>query len=295
MPKVTICKGLPASGKSTWAHEQVKRGQGKVARINKDDLRAMVFSGKFSSNLERVVIQLRDTMLLLLLRRGFDVIIDDTNLNPQHERRIREIAGPTNPVEVIFFDVSVEECVKRNEAREGRHKVPEEVIHRMAQEWSSWKHIDASTVKFAEQETVEYIEGLPSAVICDIDGTLAHMVNRKPYDWHKVGDDTLDETIARLVKTLKDAGHTIIILSGRDGVCLKETDVWLEVMGVQYDYFWMRAENDNRKDSIVKRELFDTHIRGKFNVEFVLDDRNQVVDEWRLMGLKCLQVAEGAF
>lgn len=57
----------------------------------------------------------------------------------------------------------------------------------------------------------------------------------------------------------------------------------------------MRPEGDKRKDSIVKAELFDKHIKDNYAVDFVLDDRNQVVKMWRDMGLKCLQVAPGEF
>ena len=58
----------------------------------------------------------------------------------------------------------------------------------------------------------------------------------------------------------------------------------------------MRREKDGRQDAIVKRELFDTHILGKYYVEFVLDDRNQVVDLWRNdLGLTCFQVNYGDF
>ena len=57
----------------------------------------------------------------------------------------------------------------------------------------------------------------------------------------------------------------------------------------------MRTPKDNRKDCIIKRELFDAHIKGKYYIDFVLDDRNQMVDLWRSMGLTCLQVADGNF
>ena len=57
----------------------------------------------------------------------------------------------------------------------------------------------------------------------------------------------------------------------------------------------MRKEGDHRRDSIVKKEIYDTLIKDEFDVEFVLDDRQQVVDMWREIGLKCLQVAEGNF
>jgi hypothetical protein len=57
----------------------------------------------------------------------------------------------------------------------------------------------------------------------------------------------------------------------------------------------MRKTGDKRKYSIVKKEIFNEHIKGKYCVDFVLDDRNQVVEMWRKLGLVCLQVAEGNF
>ena len=58
----------------------------------------------------------------------------------------------------------------------------------------------------------------------------------------------------------------------------------------------MRDGADLRKDSIVKREFYDNEIRDQYFVEFVLDDRNQVVDMWRKdLGLTCLQVNYGDF
>ena len=55
-------------------------------------------------------------------------------------------------------------------------------------------------------------------------------------------------------------------------------------------------EKGNRlDDKIVKECLYRTHVEPRFNVKFVLDDRNRVVDMWRSLGLKCLQVAEGNF
>jgi hypothetical protein len=84
-------------------------------------------------------------------------------------------------------------------------------------------------------------------------------------------------------------------MSGRDGSCRDITIKWLEDNNIKYDSLLMRAESDFRKDSIVKKELFDNHIKNKYFIEYVLDDRNQVVDMWRDMGLKCLQVQEGNF
>lgn len=135
------------------------------------------------------------------------------------------------------------------------------------------------------------------AIMCDIDGTLAHgiMVTRKPYEWHKVDTDTLDETVADLLGALYADGYKIILMSGRDSVCRGRTQDWLHLNSVLYDDLFMRAEGDNREDSVIKRELYDQNVRGKYDVRFVLDDRNRVVDMWRSLGLKCFQVAPGDF
>lgn len=56
----------------------------------------------------------------------------------------------------------------------------------------------------------------------------------------------------------------------------------------------MRPKKDNRKDSVIKKELFDK-IKDKYNIQYVFDDRDQVVEMWRELGLTCLKVADGNF
>ena len=57
----------------------------------------------------------------------------------------------------------------------------------------------------------------------------------------------------------------------------------------------MRKDYDNRQDAVIKEEIYKLHIQPKFNVLFCVDDRKQVVDMWRRIGLICLQCAEGEF
>jgi hypothetical protein len=110
-----------------------------------------------------------------------------------------------------------------------------------------------------------------------------------------VGEDSCDETVAEIVRLHNDVGYKILIVSGRDSVCKDISEKWLDDNNIPYDFIFMRPEGDSRKDSIIKLELFNNYIRGNWNVKFVLDDRRQVVDVWRELGLKCLQVAEGDF
>ena len=134
------------------------------------------------------------------------------------------------------------------------------------------------------------------AIICDIDGTLAHMQDRSPYDWDKVGDDVVDKTIKEILRTFYSTSeYDIILASGRDDVCKQITERWLSKNYIFYDALYMRKHNDCRPDEVIKKEIYDKHIKDKYDVVFVLDDRNKVVKMWREIGLKCLQVAEGDF
>lgn len=283
--KLIMLKGLPASGKSTWAKEQAVRSGGLTKRINKDDLRDMVDGGKWSKNNEKGILAVRDNLCEYYLSRGFSVIVDDTNLAPKHEATLKALAQKSGAEfeTKSFLDVSLVECIKRDLKRP--NSVGERVIMGMFNQFLR-----------PPAETYQPAEGKPYAILCDIDGTLAHMVDRGPFDWQAVGSDTLDESIAEILRLYYITEHAkIILFSGRDSVCRPETEQWLKDKHVPYHQLFMRGQGDMRKDSIVKREMFDAEIKNEYQVLYVLDDRNQVVEMWRQMGLKCLQVADGDF
>jgi 3-deoxy-D-manno-octulosonate 8-phosphate phosphatase KdsC-like HAD superfamily phosphatase len=133
------------------------------------------------------------------------------------------------------------------------------------------------------------------AVMVDVDGTLADMRGvRTPYEWKKVGNDKGHMDIIELVQELYE-NYQIIIMTGRDGVCEMETRKWLDLFKVPYDHYFMRPPNNFEADSIIKARIYMDEIRPKYQVAFILDDRNQVVNMWRAIGLRCLQVAPGDF
>lgn len=135
------------------------------------------------------------------------------------------------------------------------------------------------------------------AILCDIDGTLAHMMGRSPYDWSRVEEDFIDENVREILELYHyNTEVRIILMSGRDEVCRKETIRWLDHHLVSYDELLMRGANDTRKDNVVKMELYNEFIKDRYKVRFILDDRDQVVKMWREeLGLVCFQVAPGAF
>lgn len=279
--KLLLLKGLPASGKTTFAKELV-RNDGNWVRVNKDDLRNMLNGGKWSGARERKVVELERRLVTEALENGKNVVVDDTNLNPTHEQYFKELAESHNvDFEIREFDTPLEECIKRDNARP--NGVGETVIRKMYNQY-----LKPAPAKYTPDPMLQ------PAIVCDIDGTLAHMHDRSPYDWSKVGNDKVDIPIAWLTSILFRS-VSVILVSGRDASCHKETKDWLAKNGICYTKLIMRKEGDNRPDEVVKEEIFNENIRGNYNVRFVLDDRNKVVDMWRQLGLKCLQVAEGDF
>ena len=124
MQKIIILKGIPASGKSTWAKKVIAEDDSYV-RINKDDLRISLGTGGNPCRNEKKVIAERDRIIVENIEGGKSVIVDDTNLNPWHEERIRDIARSLETildkeiqVKVKWFSVSVDEAIKRDTQRE---------------------------------------------------------------------------------------------------------------------------------------------------------------------------------
>lgn len=143
------------------------------------------------------------------------------------------------------------------------------------------------------------------AVIFDLDGTLAnidhrrHLLNLEKKHWSLFFDsmikDTPNEWCKKLINTYHSLGYVVLIVSGRPDNYLRVTAQWLEENKIKYDYLYLRKEGDYRKDCEVKKEIYEKYIKDHFNVEFVVDDRSQVVQVWRDMGLICLQCAEGNY
>ena len=134
------------------------------------------------------------------------------------------------------------------------------------------------------------------AIICDIDGTLADMGTRKPYDFEHVDRDTVKHAAAETVRVFHKTGYRIILFSGREDSSKAKTTAWLNRNEIPFHELHMRRSKDFRKDAIIKKELYEAHVKNKYEVLFVLDDRDQVVKMWREeLNLPCFQVDYGNF
>lgn len=124
--KLIIMRGLPGSGKTTFS-ELIIKNDSKTIRLNRDLLREMLHF-KWTPKNEKFTIQAEELLASHFLTDGFNVIIDDTNLNPEVYEKWKHF---TQDWEVVdFTDVSIEECIKRDAQRP--KPVGPAVIMRMA-------------------------------------------------------------------------------------------------------------------------------------------------------------------
>ena len=285
MQKIIMLKGLPASGKSTWAKEKINENSNYI-RINKDDIRESI-TGKWTSKKEKIVISIRNSLVKAGISLGKNVIIDDTNLNPKHEQSLKTLAqelGVEFEINDSFLKVPVEECVERDIKRD--KSVGYKVIYKMYYDYlyqdPSKKIVNSSSKK-------------RRCVICDIDGTLAHNYGgRNIYDLTRVKEDTPDPLVCAVLDGLDSTFGIdyldIIIVSGREDNCRKETEEWLYHNMIPYKALYMRKSGDKRDDAIVKEEIYKEFIEPEYCVLGVIDDRNKVVRMWEKLGVKVMKV-----
>lgn len=331
MRTIVLTIGLPASGKSTYSKELVKREPGRWKRISKDDLREMLDCYVFTASNEKFVQSMQENLIRAAIRSGQDVVIDNTHLNGQSRRKIHDAAKSFGDVKLIekAFKVDVKECIRRNDLREVK-KVPLDVIEKFQNVFGKYLDKVPETKEYYYPPLangtglgpVKQDSKLPPAIMCDLDGTLAIISDRSPYDASDCDvKDKPNWPVIETVLAMHAQGVKIIFMSGRDAKYRPETERFIEKycrapsnwafskenderpkdVPVPYE-LRMRGDlnpdpskSDMRKDSIIKRELFDAFVAGKYYIKFVLDDRNQVVEGWREMGLTCFQVAPGDF
>lgn len=134
------------------------------------------------------------------------------------------------------------------------------------------------------------------AVLVDVDGTVALRGSRSPYDESLLHEDAPNTAVIEVVRALSDAGFRLVFVSGRIQSSLESTTMWIqEHVRRPIERLLMRNAGDDRRDALVKKEIYETSVRDHFDVLCVIDDRQQVVDQWRALGLTCLQVAPGDF
>lgn len=297
-------RGLQASGKTTWARQQIDAAEpGEVVRLNRDDLRqSMHGAPHFIHATEEQISLVQHGGVEALLETGVTVIVDDTNLRARHLRRLAEIAWRVDvPFEVVdFTHVPLEECIARDLVRNHGH-VGEDVIRATHGKFLAGRTLPLpvpTRPAVAAGEPYTPPPGGPRAVMVDIDGTLALHGDRDPYDPTRYHEDLPNRGVIAMVHAAYAGGFAVLYCSGRDETYRDVTADWIaRHVGRRPHkrHLVMRPAGDKRNDAVVKLELFDKHIRYGYDVVCVFDDRDRVVKAWRGIGLTVMQVAEGRF
>lgn len=135
------------------------------------------------------------------------------------------------------------------------------------------------------------------AIIVDIDGTLAnidhrrHLVEGEKKDWKQFNYEAVNDTPNKAVVELCSKFSysypiKILFVSGRNESLRTLTKMqikdWLNI----YDYeLFMRKNDDFRRDTELKLEIFSQVIKDKYDILFAVDDNKDIVDLWRFLGI----------
>lgn len=314
---IYVTVGVPLSGKSTWAKNkctELRLSGQNCAMISLDEYRLRFFGEKpyksgFNVKEEGFVIKSAFNDLEGLIRY-VNVIFDATNLTPKDYERFESIGREygCNVVYQIFDLPSKCEIVKRNNQRfkDAGVYIPTLVIRNFIKRYKEMLEsppkdflFDTKTLmnkvdaRITNGTNVEVSEN--EYVITDLDGTLSLMNGRSPYSGSDCVSDVVNHSVLSL---LNKYDGRVIIVSGRnsDNGGKEATESWLKANGIAYERLFMRKPGDKRPDTTIKQEIYNDNIKDKFNVAFVLDDRDVVVDFWRKKcNLNCFQVNYGNF
>ena len=128
--ELIILQGIQGSGKTTWAKNWVKEDPKHRVRFNQDDIRNM-FGVYWVPSREPLVKAMHNSFLKEAMLEGYDIVLDNMNLNQKTLDEIKEIVEEFNKWISLsqidlhydikyqtFFDTPLEECIARDSKRE---------------------------------------------------------------------------------------------------------------------------------------------------------------------------------
>ena len=316
MPLLILTRGLPASGKSTWAKEQVAANPDSVVRVNRDDLRTELYPDvsvndyynrtprKVRNEREEEVTKVQYARVQEALKSGKNVIVDDANLSPvalnSWHRAAKAHAGK---VQLHFkdFNTPVDECIRRDKARKdnGDRGVGKGVIENFARKSLNARGVLRPVPPTLREpiRTPPAYEDRPNAVIFDMDGTLCDVrpvrryvrsENSKERNFHAFHVESEycppNLHVLNMSKEVTDAGLKTVIVTARDDKYRPLTERWLKKHGVDYDHIVTRPSGDHRPDYDVKREIL-RDVSQHYNVVHAVDDNPAVLRLWKEEGI----------
>lgn len=286
--KIIVLQGCPCSGKTTWAKEYLKDHE--AVYVNRDSIRCEINGGKYTLKKEDEVTAIESYRVIEGLDKGSDVIVDATNLNPHTISKWKKIAQEHNAkIEFKEFYVPYAEAMKRSKERKaaGGLYINRNVMTSFYKRYYNDRFRDELTDKRVIKQP-DF--SLHSAVICDLDATLALHQGREPFEWNLLQTDKIDTRLDAVLKQYIDQNVDILFVTGRPESAREATEIWLASNNYYSYKLFMRKNNDFAHGDDYKRKVYKEHIENKYNVLCVFEDSNKCVKMWREEGLLTCQV-----
>ena len=305
--KIILTRGIQGSGKSTWARKWVEEDPEHRIRINNDDIRNMLGVYWVTSR-EDVVSHIKKESVNYAMQRGYDIVVDNMNLNPKEVKFWEDIVNTHNnyinskdiiqpswvqweyEIEFKDFFISLDECIRRDAMRP--NPIGEKVIR---DTWRRYKHfIQTSSVENYVNNLRKY-EGKPKCIVIDMDSTVCFNTSKRPWFGEGAAEGMINDVpntgVCDVIRQLQEE-YLIVVATGRDTSQEEVTKQWLAKQGINVDEYFFRTNGDYRKGVEVKKEEI-TAILEKYDIVAVFEDCEPIVQMYRDMGLTVLQPNKG--
>jgi predicted kinase len=313
-----IARGIPGSGKSTWAEQWVQEDPFNRVRVNRDDIRFQLSKqlygkgqwivldekGHPDKEFEGKVTNLEQSLVNRALRAGKSVCSDNTNLPPKTCRQWVQLANRYKiPVSTREFPVTKEEAIRRDAARS--RTVGPKVIGMMYSRLGpngEFHHVDGT---FEVQPFKAPEKRGQHAVGFDLDGTLddvrsvRHFLDkdergRKNFDmFHRSSLFTPpNESVVEILRDAQKEGYAILITTARGAEYKEVSQRWLHENGIEFDNYYCRAKGDFRPDNVVKDEMYH-EISRHYDLVHQVDDNPRAIESFEKNGVLVTKVPFG--
>lgn len=318
--KIIILVGISGVGKSTWCSNYINTHT-NVARVNRDSIRQQLvgtlknyYTRSNIKQLEKTVTNIQEENIKSLLDLGYDVIIDNTNLQLSiiidfvikynHRVDIELKWFDKSPSRFDYLDSSfINDCGLALYERDSllgiatvdRFEYTKYLNKQFHQYVKLKSEIDFDILKKTDSKVVQ--NHVNPCIISDLDGTLCLYGDNNPYD-RDFSQDILNKPVYQIISNYyweRPQVKTVIFFSGRSDKFESVTRAWLtkNLDGIPYELY-MRKHGDTRKDSIIKYEMYMDKIKHRWSVNFVIDDRLSVLEDcWEKLGIFCMNVNQG--
>lgn len=312
MKILTILVGPPGSGKTTYRNAML-RNDPTLKFVSQDEMGKVGHWEQFQNSVVY----------------GESLVVDRMNFDTKQRAKYLVAAKAFGyHTKIIVLHENQATCLERMLARKGHETIQDEksarsALHTFFSKYERPQPGEADEIQF------NYPEGeKPSAVICDLDGTLCNIDHRLHFvrgegkkDWknfmYNIPGDSINDWCAKLLWALHLGSFSpqIVYCSGRGGEYRGHTKQWLvdnnlfslcenkgnlalwvneRIVGPA-PHLYMRERGDSRPDTQIKENILDFEILTRFTPLFAVDDRPSVCRMWRSRGITCLQCNDKEF